>query len=85
MSEFPHIKDFDKTFDKIFGTLDIDKNGSITFDEACTVIKVLNNTLLRSYSFNDVEEFMTGLDTNSDGKIEQHELKENYMKLVNRR
>jgi len=66
----------------VFSFLDIDKNGEITYDETCRAMQILNAKLGRSYSEDDINTFIKGLDENKDGKIKLDELKKNFINVM---
>ncbi len=59
----------------IFSTINLNKNGRVSREEAEKIILKLNSRFGRAYGENEVNMFFGQLDTNSDGSIDLEEFK----------
>lgn len=67
----------------VFATIDINQDGKISIAEAESLLVMLNNSLGRKYSNDDVKTFFSALDANKDGYVDYEDFKNAFSSALN--
>jgi hypothetical protein len=76
-----YTSNFNTVVNEIFSSIDRDRNGYISVQEAQSLLLRLNSRLGRSYGENEAREFFRRLDRNGDGQISVQEFRIAFERL----
>jgi hypothetical protein len=66
----------------VFATIDINHDGKISITDAEGLLVMLNNSLGRKYSNEDVKTFFSALDSNNDGYVDYEDFKNAFSSVL---
>ena len=79
----PPSSALDMLVEEIFASIDTNRNGRLSVEETEKVLLRLNSRLGRSYGEDQLRQFFSALDLNSDGTVDLSEFKRAFIRFSN--